>query len=288
MPQLPKQPRVLHRDHRLSREVLQQCYLFVRKRAYLLAVNHDTAEQDVIFEERHDECCSRAAEIGDGAAVGVAVLVERLGHHIQDMDGVAGFNEPRHGATAPRSWRVFFSELSIGSGNAALSRRLEPVTVIRKQRSKRGPAQPHRLLQHCIEHRRQITGRGIDNLQHLRDRCLLFQRLALLGQQPRILQRDHRLMGEAFQQRNLLFGKRTDLKTVRADKPEQRAVLAQRHLEKRPDTRQIKVLAPCIVKALRLDSPGIRDVVEAFPAHQCLLESGGRERPAHHFGQLFR
>ena len=67
-----------------------------------------------------------------------------------------------------------------------------------------------RLLQNRIEHRRQIARRGVDHLQHLGGRGLLFQRLALLGQQPRVLDRDHRLIGEGADQFDLPVGERLD------------------------------------------------------------------------------
>ena len=73
-----------------------------------------------------------------------------------------------------------------------------------------GPAQPHRLFQHRIEHRRQIAGRGVDDLQHLGGRGLLFQRLALFGHQPRVLDRDHRLIGEGADKFDLPVGERLD------------------------------------------------------------------------------
>ena len=71
-----------------------------------------------------------------------------------------------------------------------------------------------RLLQHRVEHRRQIAGRGVDDLQHFGGRGLLFQRLALLGHQPRVLHRDHRLGGEVFQQSDLLVGEGADLLAI--------------------------------------------------------------------------
>ena len=57
-------------------------------------------------------------------------------------------------------------------------------------------AQPRRSLDHCLEHRREIAGRGIDDAQHLGRRGLLLQRLARLGDEPRVLDRDDRLRRE--------------------------------------------------------------------------------------------
>jgi len=41
---LGEQPRVLHGDHRLRGEILQQCDLLVRERSHLLAVNAEDTE----------------------------------------------------------------------------------------------------------------------------------------------------------------------------------------------------------------------------------------------------
>ena len=81
-------------------------------------------------------------------------------------------------------------------------------------------AAPHkrmRLLQHRVEHRREIAGRRIDDLQDLGGRGLLLQRLARLGDQPRVLHRDDRLRREVLQQRDLLVGERTDLLAIDSD-----------------------------------------------------------------------
>jgi hypothetical protein len=47
--QFAEQPRVLHRDDRLRREVLQQCDLLVGERAHLLAVDDDRPKQSIFF-----------------------------------------------------------------------------------------------------------------------------------------------------------------------------------------------------------------------------------------------
>ena len=47
--------------------------------------------------------------------------------------------------------------------------------------------------------------------KYLGGRGLLLQRLARLGDQPRVLHRDDRLRGEVLQQRDLLVGEGPDL-----------------------------------------------------------------------------
>ena len=89
-------------------------------------------------------------------------------------------------------------------------------------------AQPQRLFQHRIEHRREVAGRGIDDLQHLGGRGLLLQRLARLGDEPRVLHRDDRLRREILQQRDLLIGERPHLVAMDRDDAEQPLVPAER------------------------------------------------------------
>ena len=79
-------------------------------------------------------------------------------------------------------------------------------------------AQPCGALDHGVEHRRELAGRGIDDLQHLGGCGLLLQGLARLGQEPRVLHRDDRLRGEILQQRDLFFGERPDLLSVERDR----------------------------------------------------------------------
>jgi len=72
------------------------------------------------------------------------------------------------------------------------------LAVVGHQRAKCGAAQRHRLVEHRVEHRREIAGRRVDDLQHLGGRGLLLQRLARFVDEPRVLDRDHRLRGEVL------------------------------------------------------------------------------------------
>ena len=75
--------------------------------------------------------------------------------------------------------------------------------------------------------------------KHLGGRGLLFQRLARLGDQPRVLHRDDRLRREVLQQRDLLVGERPDFLAVDDDAPKQRVVFAQRHAQHGADAAEI-------------------------------------------------
>src|SRR3954453_23738672 len=99
-------------------------------------------------------------------------------------------------ASQDRSWtigrRIVLTEVGESLGHPPARRTVPTLAVKGLQMAKRGAAQPHRLLEHRVEYRREVAGRGVDDLQHLGGRGLLRQRLARLGQQPRIFNRDDR------------------------------------------------------------------------------------------------
>ena len=80
---------------------------------------------------------------------------------------------------------------------------LKAFAVIGHQIAKGSGAQMHRLIEHRIEDRRKFARRRIDDLKNLGSGGLLVQCLAGLGQEPRILHRDHCLSGKVFEQCDL-------------------------------------------------------------------------------------
>src|SRR5207248_11471866 len=67
---------------------------------------------------------------------------------------------------------------------------MQVLAVVELQAPMSGAAKGVCLFQHRVENRREIAGRGIDDLQYLGRRSLLVQRLARLGYEPRVLHRD--------------------------------------------------------------------------------------------------
>src|SRR5207237_5953954 len=111
---------------------------------------------------------------------------------------------------------------------------MKPLAVISSQMAEGGPAQAQCLFQHLVEHRGEVAGRGIDDLQDLGGRGLLFEGFARLGNEPRVLHRDDRLRGEVLQQRDLFVAERPYHWSVEVDSAKQRAVLAQRYIDRCP------------------------------------------------------
>src|SRR5262249_29562197 len=106
---------------------------------------------------------------------------------------------------------------------------MKELTIKGPQNPERGLAKTNGLLQHRVEHRRQVAGRGVNDAKNLGCGGLLLQRLARLCDQPRILHCDDRLSGEVLEKGNLLLRERANLLAVGGDGPEYTALFAQRH-----------------------------------------------------------
>ena len=65
--------------------------------------------------------------------------------------------------------------------------------------------------QDLVEHRRRVSDRAADDLQHFRGRGLLLERFLRFVEQAHVLDRDHRLVGEGSDQRDLLVVERHGL-----------------------------------------------------------------------------
>src|SRR5215471_6272963 len=96
-------------------------------------------------------------------------------------------------------WVWFTQQGGHRLGRPARCDRPKHLAVEVTHRSEGRFTQPHRLIQHRVEYRLKITGRGIDDLQYLGGCGLLLQCLARLGHQPRVLHRDDRLRREVLQ-----------------------------------------------------------------------------------------
>jgi hypothetical protein len=86
----------------------------------------------------------------------------------------------------PRSWSIVWwivlSKFGEGRGHASCGDRSDLPTVVGRQKPELRLAEAHRPFEYCIEYRREITGRGIDDLQDLVGRSLLLQKLVAFGE----------------------------------------------------------------------------------------------------------
>ena len=208
------EPRVLDRDDRLHGEVLQQRDLLFCEGADLLPVNREVAEHHLIFKQRHAKRTSRTTEIDDRASVWLACSIGLRIRHIDDVYDPLTCKSPGGPRAGTKLWRLALQIIGIGARHAPCADRVKAFSIIDMQHAKGGLAKARRFFEHRVEHRREVTGRGIDDLQDLGGCGLLLQGFARLGDQPRVLHRDDRLRREVFQQRDLLVGERPHLMAV--------------------------------------------------------------------------
>src|SRR6516164_7705542 len=121
--------------------------------------------------------------------------------------------------------------------------KMEKFAVIGKHVTVSRLAEPDRSLEHRVEDRGEVAGRGIDDLQYLGSRGLLLQRLARLGQEPGILHRDDRLRREVLEKDDLLVGEGAGLVTENSNRPEKDAFFTQRHIDKTTEAATVRHFA---------------------------------------------
>src|SRR5437763_10342124 len=94
LPRIGHQMRVLHRDDRLRRKVLQQCDCFFGEWPYFLAVDEKGAEEHVVPTQRHPERGSGASLDGQHSP---CLIARPINFIVRDVcDGHDGFtSDPR-------------------------------------------------------------------------------------------------------------------------------------------------------------------------------------------------
>src|SRR5215472_3540009 len=160
LPQFAQQPRILHCDHRLRGEVLQQGDLLFGKRTYLAANSGDGPEQHVILAQWHDQEGTETDLDGD-AQSWVGRLLGSALPYIGDMDDSLAFEHADQ-------WITRAGPKAAPNQLAVLCRRRvlccnppERLAVIAKQRTVFSAAQAVRLIQVHVEHRGEVAGGGI-------------------------------------------------------------------------------------------------------------------------------
>src|SRR5437762_1962806 len=97
------------------------------------------------------------------------------------------------------------------------------------------PAHPCGALADGIKHRLHVSRRAADDTEHLGGRGLVLQRLAQrsvalleLVEQPHVLDGDHRLVRERFQELDLPLTEWTDVQASEYDLPDISALVSKR------------------------------------------------------------
>src|SRR5262249_16020518 len=261
--QLVEQPRVLDGDDGLGGEVLNQLYLFVGERADFLTIDDDCANQLVFLEHGNGNQGSCASRLDQSDNAGIT---SDLGLIRGEIGNMQYFFAPTDAGewivrVLARDVRTPPHALSIIRRQAERCCRMERATVVTEQYTKCRFADAYRIPQHGLEHRLQFTRRRADDLEYLRGRGLLFQRLAQLVEQPCVLDGNDGLRSEVLDQLDLLVGEGLDFLTEHVDRADQLIVLEHRNGQYGPitaefDGRDDKWLAIDV----GLHHPGVSDL----------------------------
>src|SRR5215469_416940 len=172
--------RVLHCDDRLRGKVLQQRSLLVSEWTNYLPVDSEVAKQSVVFAQRDDHPAPHTAlfhQCAESGGNADSLLARRI---CEPNNILAAHYPPRRRGIMSRCPRTIIPG-PIGKLRVALcSDEMEALAVPGSEKAKGCFTQPQRLLQHRVEHRGEIAGRRIDDLQYVGGRGLLCERLVTL------------------------------------------------------------------------------------------------------------
>jgi hypothetical protein len=221
------QPRILDRDHRLRREILQQRDLLLGKRPSLRSAYDEGAQRSAILHQGNPDQTTHSG-FHRRPAQRIVRPIEFVLCQIGDLDQVLSADDPQQQRMCARFTPAAEQRRDFG-GEPLRCSQPGVLTVKNPEIAGAAVAQTHRPFEHRVEHRRELAGRGIDDTQYLGGCGLLLQCLARLGDQPRVLHRNDRLRSEVLQHRDLLFGERAHFLAVDVDSAEECLVLAQRN-----------------------------------------------------------
>ena len=230
-----EQAHILDRDDRLVGEGLQDLDLSRVERSCLGSPHHQRAFDPVVAQQGHACDGARAGERVHGN-VEFAVL-ERVG----DDFGLAGQQDPpRH--RRPSGGRRMLREIPPHRRVPALGHRpiSEPVAFTNTNRAAPAAAKRDGRGQQCLEHNIKIERRAADDLEHVRGRGLLRERLLDLAgarlhfvKHARVLDRDRGLVGEALGKRDFLLRKGPRRHAGDDDRPDAPILEQHRRVEHR-------------------------------------------------------
>jgi hypothetical protein len=211
--QLLEQPHILDGDHRLVGEGLEERNLLVREGAYLLTSDQDPPNSYALTEQWYREHGPMVESALERSADRKFALTFR--GEIVDMDGSSVRDRsPRRRAAIARDDFV-----EIGKG-PVVRHEPERIAIHEANHGVVGPAHTSGALGDRGENWLKLSRRAADYPQDLTRRRLLLQRLLRFVEEADILNRNHGLVGEGLQERDLLIHKWPNLEPHRKDRPQ--------------------------------------------------------------------
>ena len=230
--QFGEQPRILHRDDRLVGKGAHQFDLPLGEQLDPLPVEGDRAQHGPRAQERYSKggTSPRRHSLWHREV--------RVGADVLDLHDPAFERHPPDETTATgsksslageRPMIGFYSVVGHSAVDLALAYPDRRGIVAAKSGSRFGD---------CVQHRLHIGGRSADDVEHVAGRGLIFERFfevagagLQFAQQPRVLHRDDRLVGEGAHQFDLLLGEWLDARPRDIDRADNGSLAQQRHSE---------------------------------------------------------
>src|SRR5262245_45028811 len=138
-----------------------------------------------------------------------------------------------------KSWIINTDLFATYGYGTKMSPQNHSVSLAESQRHIINPTNPCGALDDSVKDRLHVCRRAADDTEHLGRRRLILQGLAQfcialldLLKQPHVLDGDHRLIREGFQERDLFFREGTNLHTADHDRPD-RDILPQQRCSKK-------------------------------------------------------
>src|SRR6266498_5162250 len=129
---------------------------------HFLTVNGESAKQRVIPAQRHSKCTAGSAELDEDTPRWALIrgFVSYIGKMSKALTALYSI-ERRTGLRTHRGAQC----LGKRSGDTAQRHCVEALSIVSEQRTVCRFAEGCRLFQHCIEHRRELAGRRVDDAQ---------------------------------------------------------------------------------------------------------------------------
>src|SRR5438093_1355140 len=247
---LVEETHVLHRDARLIGERLRELDLAVGERSRRDPTNSESADHLLVDAKWDADDRTRAGHLERRGLFDEI----RIRRQIIDADQPARGVDPAHeratlaDRTVQRSIHLHAGEaIQELGGRRPSCREAKGVTGALGHPRDVRTDEPPGVLDDRAERRLQVEDGATDGLEDFADRGLPFERLLRLVEEPSVLDRDPRLIGERLEQAKLLRRERLNAETAGPDRADDLIAAEDRHGCDRVDT-VLDVRWPAIVR----------------------------------------
>src|SRR5262249_23783164 len=179
----------------------------VRERLDVIALETDDGDHYAIAQQRNPEHGAIPADL-----LGLQHVVLGISQAIRQMNRFSLNRGSADQRAASRSYRMLKEVFDVMSPDVVRPHQVVFAILQLEEKGMFRLAQARRCLQDGINYWLQVVGRARNNVEHVTDRSLIVERLLDLArarlplvEQPHVLDRNHRLVGESRDQLALLL-----------------------------------------------------------------------------------